>query len=61
VVVSFTDQLRCAERELKLRKRVYPRRIEAQRMTQDLADREVRMMEAIVGTLEALAQKERLF
>lgn len=38
-----------------MRRRVYPRWVSAQRMTQAAADHEIACMEAIVATLEAMA------
>ena len=58
--VSYTDQLACAERELKMRHRVYPRWVSQARMSQASADREIATMTAIVDTLKPLAEKERL-
>lgn len=59
----FTAQelLDCAERELRLRRRVYPRQVQAGRMTQKLATTEIAKMEAIVALLEERAIGERLF
>lgn len=48
---SIDDQIACAERELGYRRHVYPRRIAAKHMTQDLADREIGRMQAIIETL----------
>lgn len=58
--VPMIDQLRCAERELKMRQRAYPRWIAANRMTASQAASETRAMEAIVETLRKLAEGERL-
>lgn len=58
--VSLQDQIVAAKRELKMRQGVYPRRVAGGKMTQDLADRETRNMEAIVETLEGLERAERL-
>jgi hypothetical protein len=58
--IPYADQLACAERELKLRHRVYPRWVEQGRMSRQLADRELLAMQAIVATLKELAEKERL-
>lgn len=41
----------CAEREVKQRVRVYPRLVAERRMTQEMADREIAMMKAIVEIL----------
>ncbi len=56
--VPLRDQLACAEREVRMRERVYPRRVAAKAMTQAQADRELRAMAAIVGTLRTLAERE---
>jgi len=48
----------CAEREVKQRKRVYPRRITEGRMTQSLAERQIAMMEAIAAHYRSMARKE---
>ena len=58
--VPYAEQLECAERELRLRQRVYPRRVSDGKMTQALADREIARMEAIIETLRPLAEGERL-
>lgn len=47
-------QIACVEREVKMRHRVYPRWVEAGRMTQAKADAEIRTMEAVHATLVAL-------
>lgn len=61
-MAGFTpEQLKaCAERELKMRERVYPRWIEQGRMTQQKADAETAMMRAIVEALEARCAAGRL-
>lgn len=43
------EKRRCAEREVKMRKRVYPRWVEQGRMTQEKADEEIALMEAIAA------------
>jgi hypothetical protein len=48
----------CAEREVNLRRRVYPVRVANGRMTQALADRQIAMMEAIAARLKAEAETE---
>ena len=60
--MQFTnEQLRdCASRELKMRRRVYPRWVEQKRLTQQKADAEIAMMEAIETHFTALASSERL-
>ena len=46
--MTDTDKLRCAERELRLRRRNYPIWVKAGRMQQVQADREIELMAAIV-------------
>jgi hypothetical protein len=48
---SLDDMIGCAQRELAYRYRVYPRRIAAHQMTQELADREITRMKAILDRL----------
>ncbi len=59
-VITLGEQLECARRELRLRGRVYPRRVEQGHMTQKLADHETAAMQAIIETLEKLAPGEKL-
>jgi hypothetical protein len=49
--ISLADMIACVERELELRKRVYPRRVEAKKMTQEAADKEMLRMQAVRQTL----------
>lgn len=48
----------CAEREVKQRRRVYPRWVADGRMKQDFADRQIGMMEAIAAHFGAKADHE---
>lgn len=59
-IITAEQKLKCVERELKLRRQVYPNRIETSRMTKEKADYEIMMMEAIVADYKALAEKDRL-
>lgn len=52
LAIPYEDQVEAIERELKLRERVYPRRVEGGQMTQALADREVARMRAVKATLD---------
>lgn len=58
--MTFTvDQLAsCAEREVKQRRRVYPRRVEDGKMTQEFANEQIAMMEQIARDLRAKADAE---
>jgi hypothetical protein len=49
--LPLAEQIAAVEREINLRKRVYPRRIEARKMTRDNADREIARMSAVLDTL----------
>jgi hypothetical protein len=56
-----TEQLHgCAQRELARRKVTYPNRVLTGRLTQERADRELAMQQAIVDLLAELARSERL-
>ena len=57
---SFTaaELADCAERELAQRRRAYPRWVGAPRMTQQLADRQTALMQAIARKLRAEADAE---
>jgi hypothetical protein len=44
---SIHDKLLCVERELRMRRRVYPRAVTDRRMTAEEAEREIDVMEAI--------------
>lgn len=59
-IITNADKLACAEREVKMRKRVYPRWIEAGKLSLGKAEHEIAAMEAIVADYRALADKDRL-
>jgi len=48
------------ERELRMRRSVYPGWVQIGRMSKERAAQEVRIMEAIAADYAALAQSERL-
>ncbi len=54
--VSIHEQIRCVERELKMRGRVYPDRVERNRMSPQQAERETEAMTAVLGTLMVCMQ-----
>ncbi len=60
ITVTTDDKLKCAERELKMRKQVYPRWVEQGRMSAGKAELETTIMEAIAADYRAQAEKERL-
>ena len=59
---TFTaaEKLEAVERELSLRRKVYPRRVADNRMTQAFADEQIALMEAVAADLREQAAKERL-
>lgn len=54
--VSLDDMIKCAGRELGLRKAVYPKMVTMGRMTQASADIEITRMEAVYATLKKLQE-----
>jgi hypothetical protein len=56
---TAADLAECAEREVRQRQYVYPRRVSNGQMTQSLADRQTAMMQAIATKLRAEADDER--
>jgi hypothetical protein len=59
-VFTATEKLDCINREIKMRRRVYPRWVAEGRMTQEKANSEIACMEAIAQDYEKQAQGERL-
>lgn len=57
---SLADQIKCAKRELALRRSAYPRWIARGTLKQADADHEIESMEAIVATLEKLKMLEEV-
>lgn len=59
-MITNADKLLCAERELRMRRRVYPRWVDEGRMKLDHAERETAVMAAIVDDYRAKVESERL-
>lgn len=59
-IISAAEKLRCIERVLSFRYKVYPRRVANGTMTQRTANREIATMEEIAADLRAAAEKEQL-
>lgn len=53
-MISLEDQIKCVEREIALRKRVYPRWIAAGKMTNEKANDEIARMQAVRESLITL-------
>lgn len=58
--IPLDAQLACVRREISYRSRVYPRLVEAHKMTQRKADEEISVMGAVLDTLLEQERKERL-
>lgn len=52
--VSLEQQIACVKREIAMRKRVYPKWVETERMSQHKADTELEHMGAVLLTLESV-------
>lgn len=59
-MITAETKLSCIEREIKMRRRVYPRWVSDGRMTQAKADDEIKTMEAIADDYRKAASQERL-
>lgn len=53
--VSLERQIEAVDREVKMRRHVYARRVAEGKMTQAKADTEIAVMEAVEATLRGLA------
>jgi len=52
--ISLFKQIRCVERELWFRRKVYPKRVAVGSMTQEDANKEIAVMQAVKDTLVEL-------
>lgn len=59
-IFTNAEKLACAEREVKMRRRVYPAWVEKGRLSQKEADHQVACMQSIVDDYRAQVEKERL-
>lgn len=57
--VSIAEMVIEAQRELTMRKRIYPDRVRTGRMNRRQADRRIDVMQAILDRLEDLQREER--
>lgn len=57
-IITTSDKLACVKRELAMRKNVYPRFVEQNRMSAGKAAHELAAMEAIVADYEAALMEE---
>lgn len=49
--ISIRDQIKCVEREVGIRKAIYPRQVISGKMTTGQKDREIELMQAVLATL----------
>jgi hypothetical protein len=54
--LTLDDQIKCVEREIAMRKNVYPRRVEAQKMSPNKMRYEIEAMQAVLTTLLKLKE-----
>ena len=52
--VTIEEQIACIEREIRMREHVYARRVANGAMTQAQSDREMRLIGAVLATLEGI-------
>jgi hypothetical protein len=52
--IPLEAQIKCVEREITYRRRVYARRISAGRMSEVFADQQIKLMQAVLETLKGL-------
>lgn len=58
-MISISEQIKCVEREIEMRRRVYPNLVIRGRMTAGAKDREIAAMQAVYETL-ILVQRTHL-
>lgn len=57
--IDLAAQIKCVEREIGMRERVYPRWVASKKMSQQKADAEIAAMNAVLATLKRLQTGER--
>jgi len=60
MAITLAEQIKCIEREIGYRKRVYPRLVDQGRMKLDQSDYQIAAMEAVLATLRDAAKAEQL-
>lgn len=58
-VPSLARQIACIKREVRLRHQNYPKWVAKNRMTQKMADEEILSMEAVLATLQKMADADK--
>ena len=59
-MITIDEQIKAVEREISMRRRVYPRWVENKRMSREKADKEIATMEAVLETLKEVQKQSRL-
>lgn len=59
-MITIEDQIKAVEREINMRRRVYPKWVENKRMSQEKADKEIAAMQAVLETLKEVQKQTRL-
>ncbi len=52
--IPLEAQIKCVQREITFRRRVYSRRVSMGRMSEVFADQQIKLMEAVLKTLQEL-------
>lgn len=52
--IPLEAQIKCVEREITFRRRVYARRVSQGRMSEIFADQQIKLMDAVLKTLQEL-------
>ena len=53
--MNIADQIKCVEREIGMRERVYPNWVKSGKMKPETAERETGAMKAVLETLKSVA------
>ena len=59
-MVTIEDQIKAVEREISMRRRVYPNWVASKRMSKEKADKEIAAMEAVLETLKEVQKQGQL-
>lgn len=51
-LITIDAMIKCIEREIAMRERVYPRWVESKKMSQEKADDEIQIMKAVLDRLK---------
>lgn len=60
-MTTIEEQIACVRREIRLREALYPKRVKDNRMSLELARREIKTMRDVYETLVKIADKSTMF